>query len=129
MQVAPEALEDFEGLACPSRETPNAVVIGLAPTEFHYDRLNQAFRCLQNGAQLIAIHAGKYYKTNDGLSLGPGCFVKGLEYAAQCQAVIVGKPNRLFFQSALTVQPEEAVMIGDVSLSVTFTSTISLVIV
>lgn len=42
--LAPEALEDFEGLQCPAGEDPNAVVIGLAPTEFHYDRLNEAFR-------------------------------------------------------------------------------------
>ncbi|XP_050304037.1 haloacid dehalogenase-like hydrolase domain-containing protein 2 [Anthonomus grandis grandis] len=115
LMVAPEALEDFEGLGCPENETPDAVVIGLAPTEFHYERLNEAFRHLQNGAKLIAIHAGKYYKTSDGMSLGPGCFVKGLEYSAQCSAILVGKPNKLFFQSALStaISPSEAVMIGD----------------
>lgn len=74
------------------------------------------WRCLQNGAHLIAIHAGKYYKRNDGLALGPGCFVKGLEYAAQCTAELVGKPNESFFISALdSIPPENAVMIGDVS--------------
>ncbi|CAG9763167.1 unnamed protein product [Ceutorhynchus assimilis] len=114
LMVAPEALEDFQGLACQPHETPDSVVIGLAPTEFHYDRLNEAFRYLQNGAQLIAIHAGKYYKAPDGLSLGPGCFVKGLEYAAQCSATLVGKPNKLFFQAALDdISPSQAVMIGD----------------
>lgn len=65
---------------------------------------------------MIAIHAGKYYKRNDGLALGPGCFVKGLEYAAQCTAELVGKPNKTFFTSALnSISPENAVMIGDVS--------------
>jgi len=114
LMVAPDALEDFKGLECPQNETPNAVVIGLAPTEFHYNRLNEAFRYLQNGAKLIAIHAGKYYKTKDGLSLGPGCFVKGLEYAAQCTATLVGKPNKLFFQSSLGgIIPSQTVMIGD----------------
>ncbi|KAH1010246.1 hypothetical protein HUJ05_004565 [Dendroctonus ponderosae] len=115
LMIAPDALEDFEGLACPRNETPNAVVIGLAPTEFNYARLNEAFRYLQNGAQLIAIHAGKYYKSSDGMSLGPGCFVKGLEYSAQCSATLVGKPNKLFFQSPLDedVKPAEAIMIGD----------------
>lgn len=44
LMLSPEALEDFEGIACSSNEKPNAVVIGLAPTEFHYDRLNEAFR-------------------------------------------------------------------------------------
>lgn len=42
--LSPEAMEDFEHLKCPQNETPNAVVIGLAPTEFHYERLNEAFR-------------------------------------------------------------------------------------
>ncbi|XP_060533002.1 haloacid dehalogenase-like hydrolase domain-containing protein 2 [Cylas formicarius] len=112
--LSSDALEDFEGLACPSNESPNAVVIGLAPSEFFYDKLNTAFRTLLNGAQLIGIHAGKYYKTSDGLSLGPGCFVKGLEYSAQCTARLVGKPSKLFFLSALgAVPPEHAVMIGD----------------
>lgn len=114
--VSPEALEDFQGLSCPSNEKPNAVVVGLAPTEFHYDRLNEAFRCLNEGAQLIAIHTGKYYKRKDGLALGPGCFVKGLEYSAQCKAELVGKPNSAFFKSALgDIPPESAIMIGDVS--------------
>ncbi|CAH1979730.1 unnamed protein product [Acanthoscelides obtectus] len=71
-------------------------------------------RYLQDGAQLIAIHAGKYYKRSDGLALGPGCFVKGLEYSAQCTAELVGKPNKTFFLSALgNIPPEDAVMIGD----------------
>ncbi|CAH1119723.1 unnamed protein product [Phaedon cochleariae] len=114
LMLSPEALEDFEGLSCAENESPNAVVIGLCPTEFHYERLNEAFRHLQAGAQLIAIHAGKYYKRNDGLALGPGCFVKGLEYSAQCNAEIIGKPNKTFFLTALgNIPPEEAVMIGD----------------
>ncbi|XP_044746423.1 haloacid dehalogenase-like hydrolase domain-containing protein 2 isoform X2 [Coccinella septempunctata] len=113
--LSPEALEDFEGLGCEKEENPNAVLVGLAPNEFHYERLNEAFRCLLNGSQLIAIHAGKYYKTESGLSLGPGCFVKGLEYSAQCKAEIVGKPTKEFFLAALDdIPPHEAVMIGDI---------------
>lgn len=113
--LSPEAMEDFVDISSVDNNKPNAVVIGLAPTEFHYERLNEAFRCLLNGAQLIAIHAGKYYKRNDGLALGPGCFVKGLEYSAQCSSTVVGKPNKDFFLAALNgIKPEEAVMIGDV---------------
>ncbi|XP_045464402.1 haloacid dehalogenase-like hydrolase domain-containing protein 2 [Harmonia axyridis] len=112
--LSPEALEDFEDLGCEKDENPNAVVIGLAPSEFHYERLNDAFRCLQSGSKLIAIHAGKYYKRENGLALGPGCFVKGLEYSAQCEAEIVGKPTKEFFLAALDdIQPVEAIMIGD----------------
>ncbi|XP_022920226.2 haloacid dehalogenase-like hydrolase domain-containing protein 2 [Onthophagus taurus] len=110
--VSKEALEDFEGLNYESNH--NAVVIGLAPSEFHYDKLNQAFRLLLDGAPLIAIHAGKYYKRPDGLALGPGCFVKGLEYSAKCTAQVIGKPTEGFFKSAVdNIQPSECVMIGD----------------
>lgn len=42
--LSPEAMEDFEHLKCAPNETPNAIVVGLAPSEFHYDRLNEAFR-------------------------------------------------------------------------------------
>lgn len=83
---------------------------------FKYIIVSFIFRCLRNGSKLIAIHAGKYYKRENGLALGPGCFVKGLEYSAQCSAEIVGKPSKEFFLAALSdISPEEAVMIGDVS--------------
>lgn len=42
--LAPEAMEDFSDVEVKNNETPDAVVIGLAPTEFHYDKLNTAFR-------------------------------------------------------------------------------------
>lgn len=44
--LSPEAMEDFEHLKCPNTETPNCIVVGLAPTEFHYEKLNEAFRSL-----------------------------------------------------------------------------------
>lgn len=64
--LSPEALEDFQGLHCPTNEEPNAVVIGLAPTEFHYDRLNEAFRyfckrkLLYNYNSNILLRTGAY---------------------------------------------------------------------
>lgn len=58
----------------------------------------------------------RYFKQSDGLSLGPGAFVKGLEYATDTKAVVVGKPTNSFFKSALDDEdPNFAVMIGDVS--------------
>lgn len=82
------------------------------------------FRLLLGGAKLIAIHEGRYYKTSDGLSLGPGPFVKGLEYAGNCKAQIIGKPSAHFFKTGLGgVDPSNAVMIGDVSLFMIFSVT------
>lgn len=70
-----------------------------------------------DGAPLIAIHKARYFKKKNGLALGPGPFVTGLEYATDTKATVVGKPEKTFFLEALrgtSCAPEEAVMIGDV---------------
>lgn len=54
-------------------------------------------RLILGGAPLIAIHKGRYHRRTDGLALGPGPFVTGLEYAADCRATVVGKPEKSFF--------------------------------
>ncbi|CAG5867269.1 unnamed protein product [Menidia menidia] len=111
--VEDSALEDFTGI---DTSEPNAVVVGLAPDHFNYQTLNRAFRMILNGAPLIAIHKARYYKRKDGLALGPGPFVTGLEYATDCKATVVGKPEKTFFTQALSdlgCSPSEAVMIGD----------------
>jgi len=108
-----EAMEDFDGIPL---NNPNAVVIGLAPSQFHYDRLNEAFRLLQNGAELIGIHKSRYFKRTDGMVLGPGPFIAALEYATDVKATIVGKPEAAFFLEALKefhAKPENSIMIGD----------------
>jgi len=113
--LTPSAREDFAGV---EQTEPNAVLVGLAPEEFCYSRLNEAFALLLRGAPLIALHAGRYYRGDGarGLCLGPGAFVRGLEYSAGVIAEVVGKPERAFFLGALSglgVRPEEAVMVGD----------------
>ncbi|XP_076309571.1 haloacid dehalogenase-like hydrolase domain-containing protein 2 [Tachypleus tridentatus] len=108
-----EALEDFQGT---ETKNPNAVVVGLAPSKFNFHTLNDAFRLVLGGAPLIAIHKGRYYKRHDGLALGPGPFVAGLEYATDRKAEVVGKPEASFFLEGLKpfdCKPSEAIMIGD----------------
>ncbi|KAJ1667704.1 hypothetical protein IW140_001238 [Coemansia sp. RSA 1813] len=97
----------------------NAVVVGLAPSKFDYEHMNCAFRALLGGADLIGIHRAKYYaQTEHHLSMGPGGFVAALEYAADKQAILVGKPAKEFYQLALAdmrllESPESVAMIGD----------------
>ena len=90
-----------------------------------YTRLSTFYyRLLLDGCPLIAIHKARYYKRGDGLALGPGPFATALEYAANTTATIVGKPEPSFFQEALRdmgVEPENAVLIGDVCCEVFFT--------
>ncbi|RWS04567.1 haloacid dehalogenase-like hydrolase domain-containing protein 2, partial [Dinothrombium tinctorium] len=97
-------------------EKANAVVVGLAPSKFHYEYLNTAFRILQKGASLVAIHKGRYYRRKDGMALGPGPFVTALEYSSDVKSVVVGKPEATFFAKAIqpfACEPDEVVMIGD----------------
>lgn len=86
----------------------------------YYNTIDSPCRILlRPDSTLVAIHEGKYYRANAAekvLSLGPGCFVRGLEYAANCKATVVGKPNAYFFRSAVPsdIRLDECVMIGDV---------------
>ncbi|XP_037816575.1 haloacid dehalogenase-like hydrolase domain-containing protein 2 [Lucilia sericata] len=113
--VSKDARSDFP--ANDEGKPYDSVAIGLAPDEFFYENLNKAFNILLANKEhkLIAIHEGKYYKRKDGLALGPGCFVKGLEYATGTKSILIGKPNEYFFKSALSddINVEECVMIGD----------------
>ena len=80
LMLEPEAMEEFDGV---DTKDPNAVVVGLAPSQFSYERMNEAFKLLHSNrdSQLIGIHKGRYYQRKDGLALGPGPFVSALEYA------------------------------------------------
>lgn len=110
-----EAQQDFAGL---ETENPNCVVVGLAPSHFHYERINAAFRLLQDGGHLVAINKSRYYKREDGLAVGTGAFVAALEFSADVQAHVVGKPEKEFFLLAQAelgpgVGPAETLMVGD----------------
>ena len=78
--------------------------------------LNRAFRHLLAGAELIALQKNRYWLREDGLGLDVGPFVAALEYAAGCEAHVVGKPADAFFRHVLEglgVGPPDAVMVGD----------------
>ncbi|XP_015277689.1 PREDICTED: phospholysine phosphohistidine inorganic pyrophosphate phosphatase [Gekko japonicus] len=100
------------------KTNPNCVVTGDAADNFSYKNLNEAFRVLigLENPVLLSLGKGRYYKETDGLKLDVGVYMKALEYACDIQAEVVGKPAKMFFQSALRemgVEPHEAIMIGD----------------
>jgi HAD superfamily hydrolase (TIGR01458 family) len=94
----------------------DVVVIGGAGPEFSYSAMNLAFRCLQDGARLVAMSRALYWRTSDGLQLDSGAFVAGLEQAAHTEAEVVGKPAAAFFEFAvggLGMPAADALMVGD----------------
>ena len=110
-----EVKADLAGLQ-EVREGSDVVVVGDLGEDFGYGVLNKAFRELLAGAELVALQKNRYWRTPGGLSLDVGPFVAALEYAAACDAVVVGKPAPAFFATVLTglgVRPADAVMVGD----------------
>ena len=54
--------------------------------------MNHDFRCLMEGADLIALEKDRYWMAPDGISLSAGPFVAALESATGETATVVGKP-------------------------------------
>ena len=109
---------DFAGIELvePSAKDIGVVVIGGAEELLTYEAMNNAFRLVMNGAALLAMHINMYWRTATGLQLDSGPYVRALEIATGKQAIVLGKPDRAFFEQALLtidVPPQEAVMVGD----------------
>lgn len=99
-----------------SDTSPDVVVIGDIGREWSYELVNNLFQMVMAGAELVALHKGKYWQTLSGLRLDIGAFVAGLEYAAGVEATIIGKPSPAFFQAAiqeLQCPVATIVMVGD----------------
>jgi HAD superfamily hydrolase (TIGR01458 family) len=106
---------DFAGIHLVEADA-EVVVIGGAEELLSYENMNAAFRMLMNGAQFLAMHTNLYWRTSTGLQLDSGPFIRALELATGKQALVLGKPNRAFFEQALLtigMAANETVMVGD----------------
>jgi len=91
-------------------ETPETNLV------FSYMNLARAFAELELGADLYCLHRNRWWQTARGPLLDAGAFVAGLEYAAQVEAVVLGKPSVSYFTAAceaLDADPELTWMVGD----------------
>jgi HAD superfamily hydrolase (TIGR01458 family) len=117
----PGLLEDLDGLQLVGMNV-DAVLIGGADEGeepgrvFSYLNLNRAFHELDAGADLYCLHKNRWWQTADGPRLDAGAFVAGLEYAADTEATVLGKPSAAYFAAALEALDAEADMtwmVGD----------------
>ncbi|MDJ0705365.1 MAG: TIGR01458 family HAD-type hydrolase [Leptolyngbyaceae cyanobacterium MO_188.B28] len=110
-----EVLPDFEEF--PISETDaDVVVVGDMGEGWNYRVLNRAFHLVMRGAELIALHKGRYWQWEAGLQLDIGAFVTGLEYSTEQTATLIGKPSPSFFKLALDdlgLTAGEVAMVGD----------------
>ena len=108
--------EDFISGGIDLNENAPVLVIGDAADQFSYQAMNSAFRQIMNGSLLISLEKDTHWRDGDGLSLGAGAFVAGLEYATGITSHLIGKPSPDFFRMALAsmgAEPGMSVMIGD----------------
>ena len=78
--------------------------------------LARAFAELELGADLYCLHRNRWWQTQRGPLLDSGCYVAGLEYAAQTGATVLGKPSAAYFDAAcraLDAEPSMTWMVGD----------------
>ena len=116
LALVDESLREDLGEARLTEDSPEVVLVGDLGEGFTYARLDAAFRCLMEGAELVALQKNRYWLSGTGLSLDAGPFVAALEYASQKRAVVVGKPEESFFRIALEDMELEAgqvAMVGD----------------
>jgi HAD superfamily hydrolase (TIGR01458 family) len=109
--------EDLEGIGLVDEDEPAEIVLlGGAGPEFSYEQMNHALGLLLGGAELVAMHRNRYWRTATGFSLDTGAYLAALEVAAGATAVVLGKPAPEFFRTALDhldLSPERVLMVGD----------------
>ena len=105
----------FEGFI--DNENPEAVVIGDIEDKWNYRIMNDIFKRVFAGADLIAMHKNKYWNPEGELLIDAGAFITGIEYASGKEAIAIGKPSHHYFNAALEkigAESEESFfMIGD----------------
>jgi HAD superfamily hydrolase (TIGR01458 family) len=117
----PGMLDDLDGLQLVGMNVDAVLVGGADEGEetgrvFSYLNLNRAFHELEAGAELYCLHKNRWWQTADGARLDTGAFVAGLEYAADTEATILGKPSHAYFAAALAAldaEPSLTWMVGD----------------
>lgn len=118
--VAPGTLADFGSIPHADKGAGKvaSVVVGDYAERWTFDELNRAFRLLMHDDQpeLVALGMTRYWKAEDGLRLDTAPFVVALSHASGVEPRVLGKPARLFFESALAMLGSDAsdtIMVGD----------------
>jgi len=117
----PSIVDDLEGIKLVGMNADAVLIGGCDEGDetgrvFSYLNLLRAFHELKAGAELYCLHKNRWWQTAHGPRLDAGAFVAGLEFAAEVEATIVGKPSPAYFMAAceaLDADPELTWMVGD----------------
>ncbi|MFQ6007036.1 MAG: HAD-IIA family hydrolase, partial [Woeseia sp.] len=105
--VAPKTVPEFGSLevATNDQESVASVVVGDYGERWSFFELNRAFRLLmvEPRPTLVALGMTRYWRAEDGLRLDTAPFVMALAHAGGVEPVVLGKPARPFFETALAM--------------------------
>lgn len=113
-----EVKKEFEAFyQIQGSEEPDFVVIGDFRDNWNVNRLNQAFKYVLKGAELLGTQGNNYFLNQEGEPvIDTGSFVQLIANAANVTSRIFGKPSIEFFNQALeriNLSNEESLVIGD----------------
>lgn len=92
-------IHHFDGMI--DNENPEAIVIGDIEDKWNYDIVNDIFKKVFGGADLVAMHKNKFWNPHGELLIDAGAFINGIEFASGKEAFLIGKPSPLNFKAAL----------------------------
>ena len=111
-----EIIEEFKEYEITQKD-PEAIIMGDIYKNFNWDILDRIFKLVYiNNAALIALHQNKYCMRDSQVSLDLGPFVRAIEYASNKKSILMGKPEKNFFDLAIKdmeISKEAVFMIGD----------------
>jgi NagD protein len=98
-----------------TKEHPDYVIVGEGRV-LNFELVEQAHRCIAEGASLLSTNADAWCPTDSGPRPGCGAIVALLEAATGRTAYHVGKPNPFMMRAArkrIDLSTDEVIMIGD----------------
>jgi 4-nitrophenyl phosphatase len=96
-------------------DNPDVVIISY-DASFNYYKLTKAIRHVLAGVRLVATNADSIITVEDGMLPEAGPIVAAIENATGQKAEVIGKPNRLILDEAvsrLKVAHEDCIVVGD----------------
>jgi len=104
-----------EAEICTDGNDPDIVLLAFDRT-ITYEKMNNAYRSIKKGAELIATHPDDLCPTEHGYDVDIGPFIRLFESMTGVKATVIGKPNRLMAEMAaerMNVPLKDTVMVGD----------------
>ena len=114
--ASPDVVEEMRSAGVDIVDRDPDIVLLTFDRTITYEKINNAYRFLMKGAELIATHPDDLCPTEDAYDIDIGPFIRMFEQMCGKKATVIGKPNRLMLEMAareMGVGPCGTVMVGD----------------